>query len=95
MEQKTLGVFKDMMTYEHKQQPTHLIRLENIIKVQVYKFTPPTTGQENGNLEPLDLNQTLNQSVNGSFIGLPKKRQVMLQVILKINKLVISPLDRM
>ncbi len=38
--EKVLSLFKDKMTFEYNQEPTLTIDLENIVKVQVFKFVP-------------------------------------------------------
>ena len=38
--EKVLSLFKDKMTFEYNQEPSLTIDLENIVKVQVFKFVP-------------------------------------------------------
>ena len=76
---KELSVYKDRLTFEHKQAPSHKVKLEDVIKVQIYKMPPPESAGNKSSLEPLDMSQTLNQSsLNESFVGMPKKKQVLL-----------------
>jgi hypothetical protein len=41
-----LSLFKDRLTFEYKQEPTVMIELENIVKVQIFKFVPGADAQK-------------------------------------------------
>ncbi len=39
--EKELRTFRDKLSYEYKQQPVIVIKLENITKVNIFKFNVP------------------------------------------------------
>lgn len=45
--EKLLTIYKDRLTYEYKQDPSVSMKLEDIIRVQIFKYVPGADAQKN------------------------------------------------
>jgi len=43
--EKVLTVYKDRLTYEYKQDPSVSMKLEDVIRVQIFKYVPGADAQ--------------------------------------------------
>jgi hypothetical protein len=43
--EKLLTVYKDRLTYEYKQDPSVSMKLEDVIRVQIFKYVPGADAQ--------------------------------------------------
>lgn len=87
----SLNVYKDRLTFEYKQDANVTLKLEDVIRVQLYKYLPGVDGQKTqqslsiynaGASVPLDANESfssvLNPSESTSNLASKKQRQVIL-----------------
>ena len=73
--EKVLTVYKDRLTYEYKQDPSVSMKLEDVIRVQIFKYVPGADAQRSqlnlsmSNINGPSINREGRDNLNDSMHG--------------------------